>query len=56
MKLLLVIWIFQFHKGTIKTGTAANIAATIDRFQFHKGTIKTIFAYAYRRTYCISIP
>ena len=35
--------VFQFHNGTIKTGT--NCIKVIDdtEFQFHNGTIKTIF-------------
>ena len=32
---------FQFHKGTIKTGTTRRKGSACRRFQFHKGTIKT---------------
>ena len=32
---------FQFHKGTIKTGSAPAYVAKYLNFQFHKGTIKT---------------
>ena len=32
--------LFQFHKGTIKTGVTKHGGET-EAFQFHKGTIKT---------------
>ena len=32
---------FQFHKGSIKTLTAAGINPYFALFQFHKGSIKT---------------
>ena len=36
------IKLFQFHKGTIKTGKIqAGINPATSEFQFHKGTIKT---------------
>ena len=37
----MLIQIFQFHKGTIKTVFGVDDAILIGRFQFHKGTIKT---------------
>ena len=37
----MLILIFQFHKGTIKTVRAGAGAAGTFAFQFHKGTIKT---------------
>ena len=33
--------IFQFHKGTIRTGSAPEYVAKYVTFQFHKGTIRT---------------
>ena len=33
---------FQFHKGTIRTGTAETAPTADTSFQFHKGTIRTI--------------
>ena len=33
--------LFQFHKGTIKTGIKPGTTITFIQFQFHKGTIKT---------------
>ena len=35
--------LFQFHKGTIKTGQSV-LTLVFEKFQFHKGTIKTIQA------------
>ena len=35
------LWLFQFHKGTIKTGVSNNATTSNNVFQFHKGTIKT---------------
>ena len=32
---------FQFHKGTIKTGSLSRSSQRKPIFQFHKGTIKT---------------
>ena len=37
--------IFQFHKGTIKTGLSFRYLLKEGIFQFHKGTIKTINKY-----------
>ena len=34
-------WLFQFHKGTIKTSDPYLIMYKLLLFQFHKGTIKT---------------
>ena len=34
-------YIFQFHKGTIKTIMPIPFALAAALFQFHKGTIKT---------------
>ena len=34
-------FIFQFHKGTIKTDLFTGVLPTPQLFQFHKGTIKT---------------
>ena len=39
--LRLVVSLFQFHKGTIRTGGALGIASSLVGFQFHKGTIRT---------------
>ena len=33
--------LFQFHKGTIRTGLEKKYIVTIYKFQFHKGTIRT---------------
>ena len=38
---LLTEWIFQFHKGTIKTRSPYQQRRRLRQFQFHKGTIKT---------------
>ena len=34
--------LFQFHKGSIQTGTASFSAAQNYGFQFHKGSIQTL--------------
>ena len=34
-------FLFQFHKGTIRTSTCWLSIASFSRFQFHKGTIRT---------------
>ena len=39
--MLYISLIFQFHKGTIKTGLSTALAGEQSVFQFHKGTIKT---------------
>ena len=36
-----IVLLFQFHKGTIKTGELLGAYAGKGIFQFHKGTIKT---------------
>ena len=33
--------LFQFHKGSIKTGYIGDELVQYDKFQFHKGSIKT---------------
>ena len=38
----MLIRIFQFHKGTIKTNFGAEMYLAGLTFQFHKGTIKTL--------------
>ena len=35
-------FLFQFHKGTIKTHKAKVLTCNVVQFQFHKGTIRTI--------------
>ena len=37
----LVVSVFQFHKGTIKTLLLVGGCCGCQEFQFHKGTIKT---------------
>ena len=34
--------VFQFHKGTIRTGDDNVLKVTDRTFQFHKGTIRTV--------------
>ena len=41
-----IVWLFQFHKGTIKTLVLTKRDDQA-RFQFHKGTIKTIIIEVY---------
>ena len=49
-------WLFQFHKGTIKTGFIG-VGYRLDKiFQFHKGTIKTGQKSGVREPSVISIP
>ena len=38
-----ILYIFQFHKGSIKTAVRRAIRHNRDRFQFHKGSIKTVY-------------
>ena len=33
--------VFQFHKGTIRTGNRPTKGGELRKFQFHKGTIRT---------------
>ena len=33
--------LFQFHKGSIKTGYIGDELVQYDKFRFHKGSIKT---------------
>ena len=47
---------FQFHKGTIRTGSVAPYADVACLFQFHKGTIRTASGAGTERTAQISIP
>ena len=42
--------LFQFHKGTIRTGLHIFQVARISLFQFHKGTIRTK-----RHLYCMQL-
>ena len=35
-------FLFQFHKGTIRTEFATPPTALFNSFQFHKGTIRTL--------------
>ena len=37
----MLVTVFQFHKGTIRTGLSSGLQAGAARFQFHKGTIRT---------------
>ena len=37
--------LFQFHKGTIRTGNLDGLHLRPQRFQFHKGTIRTDISY-----------
>ena len=37
----MVVFLFQFHKGTIRTADAIAGAGSLIGFQFHKGTIRT---------------
>ena len=50
------ILIFQFHKGTIRTGTSRAADGRNRTFQFHKGTIRTVAVIGDQRTTFISIP
>ena len=34
-------YLFQFHKGSIKTGERGHAGLELSAFQFHKGSIKT---------------
>ena len=34
--------LFQFHKGTIRTGIVRLLHLDVEKFQFHKGTIRTV--------------
>ena len=36
-----IIYLFQFHKGTIRTSISFSIYGWLSLFQFHKGTIRT---------------
>ena len=36
--------LFQFHKGTIRTGGVDVLGGVGALFQFHKGTIRTLLA------------
>ena len=38
-----MMFIFQFHYGTIKTAIVEKLSNEIVLFQFHYGTIKTVF-------------
>ena len=49
-------YLFQFHKGTIKTGIYINNLTFVIEFQFHKGTIKTLLQICFRFCFPISIP
>ena len=35
-----ILFVFQFHKGTIKPANTFSKISTSSKFQFHKGTIK----------------
>ena len=48
--------VFQFHKGTIKTGKRNAGLSLAGEFQFHKGTIKTLSSHVSAPKYMISIP
>ena len=48
--------LFQFHKGTIKTGIQGPKGDKGDTFQFHKGTIKTELQDHRRAVLRVSIP
>ena len=41
---LLLAFLFQFHKGTIRTCWRADAIEAHEQFQFHKGTIRTRYA------------
>ena len=49
-------FLFQFHKGTIKTASDFSIKSQLASFQFHKGTIKTLIYTTTREKFAISIP
>ena len=34
-------FVFQFHKGTIRTAGTGDVTIKAPTFQFHKGTIRT---------------
>ena len=47
---------FQFHKGTIRTGSTVRYKSFDVEFQFHKGTIRTSLAATFFTCSGISIP
>ena len=53
---MMLILIFQFHKGTIKTVNIQTNTGRLMQFQFHKGTIKTISDFGTVVPNDISIP
>ena len=48
--------LFQFHKGTIRTGSPVVTRAGAPEFQFHKGTIRTVLLQLPLELVFISIP
>mgnify|MGYP004550817299 CR=1 FL=1 len=48
--------LFQFHKGTIRTGIPIVSSGSISEFQFHKGTIRTKNGFQFDVRNGISIP
>ena len=49
---MLMTTVFQFHKGTIRTGCSVGASSQELQFQFHKGTIRTrITAEAYQQAF-----
>ena len=53
---IILIFLFQFHKGTIRTQGIRAKQGAESQFQFHEGTIRTYERHLYFPSIAISIP